>query len=203
MFDYGSLDQVPDFAPRSQYANNYHIKKVIIENGVTSIGKHAFSECKSLGSEVSLPDSLTDIREYAFFNCGLYDLTIPASVRQIRESAFDRCYSLRSVTFEDGLISIGTHAFYGCENVKSLTFPDTLTSIGDFAFSKCTQINRNHHSRKCGGSRYTSLSCNCYRLKQIKVAAGNPAYCNENDAVLSKKGQKNACGISAGCNGST
>ena len=48
--------------------NNSNVKKVVIEDGVTSIGNSAFNECISLTS-ITIPDSVTSIGESAFSNC--------------------------------------------------------------------------------------------------------------------------------------
>ena len=48
--------------------NNSDVKKIVIEDGVTSIGNTAFSYCKSL-TIITIPDSVTSIGESAFDNC--------------------------------------------------------------------------------------------------------------------------------------
>lgn len=52
------------------------IKKVEITEGVTSVGRYAFSNCIN-AAEIVIPDSVQEIGEYAFFNCnGLSSVTI-------------------------------------------------------------------------------------------------------------------------------
>ena len=52
------------------------IKKIEIEDGVTSIGEYAFSNCINV-TETEIPESVQEIGQYAFFNCsGLFALTI-------------------------------------------------------------------------------------------------------------------------------
>ena len=84
---------MPDYeyssAPWGSQRNK--IKKVVIENGVTSIGVRAFSGCSSLTS-----------------------VTIPNSVKSIGHSAFSGCSSLTSVTIPNSVTSIGDDAFYNC-----------------------------------------------------------------------------------------
>ena len=41
---------------------------VVIPDGVTGIGDHAFSQCKSLTS-VTIPDGVTSIGDCAFLGC--------------------------------------------------------------------------------------------------------------------------------------
>ncbi|MBQ6023074.1 MAG: leucine-rich repeat domain-containing protein [Clostridia bacterium] len=65
------------------YLNRHNIRTVVIEDGVTSIGDHAFNGCTGLTS-VTLPADVTSIGEYAFYNCGaLASATLPAGLTGI------------------------------------------------------------------------------------------------------------------------
>ena len=55
-----------DDAPWSHL--QYAIKKVVINNGVTSIGSHAFSGCQNL-ENITIPNSVTSIGSSAFYGC--------------------------------------------------------------------------------------------------------------------------------------
>ncbi len=136
MTNYSSYSSVP------WYSNRTSVKKIVIENGVTSIGVYAFDSCSSLTS-VTIPDSVTSIGDYAFFWCtSLTSVTIPDSVTSIGYKAFSYCTSLTSVTFSANsrLTSIGDEAFSHCHSLTSITIPDSVTSIGDEAFSYCTSL---------------------------------------------------------------
>ena len=72
-------------------------------------------------------------------------ITIPASVTEIAERIFYKCYSLKSVTFNDSLKSIGVSAFSGCTSLESIVFAKGLTYIGKKAFyNYSVQIGRAH-----------------------------------------------------------
>ena len=125
---------------RNPVYKNSNVKKVVIEDGVTSIGESAFFYCSSLTS-ITIPDSVTSIGDYAFFNCSsLTSITIPDSVTSIGESAFYGCSSLTSITIPDGVTSIGNTAFSYCSSLTSITIPDSVTSIGDYAFRNCSSL---------------------------------------------------------------
>ena len=115
------------------------VKKVVIKDGVTSIGNFAFYNCKSLTS-ITIPDSVTSIELAAFNNCNnLTSITIPDSVTSIGDSAFELCNKLSSITLSNNITSIGNWAFHGCP-LTSITIPDSVTSIGDNAFYACSSL---------------------------------------------------------------
>jgi surface protein len=105
----------------------YPIEKVVIGDGVTSIGRYAFGYCGGLTS-VTIPDSVTSIDAAAFFECaGLTSVTIPDSVTSIGNNAFYNCKSLTSVTIGNGVTSIGSDVFSGCTSLTSINVGNNNT----------------------------------------------------------------------------
>lgn len=93
--------------------DNY-LEKVVISNGVTSIGDFAFLWC----------DKITSV-------------TIPSSVKSIGMGAFENCNALTSVNIPDGVESIGIDAFKNCKDLTSVNISGSVKSIGKSAFSGC------------------------------------------------------------------
>ena len=134
MKDYNSDDN-----PSPVY-NNSDVKKIVIEDGVTSIGAYAFYDCSSLTS-ITIPSIVTSIGNSAFDGCrSLKSITIPDSVTSIGNSAFEACNSLSSITLSNNITSIGAAAFYDCSSLTSITLPDSVTSIGGSAFHSCSNL---------------------------------------------------------------
>ena len=116
------------------------IRKVIIKDGVTTIGDWAFYECSSLAS-VTFPDALKTIGRAAFSWCSsLASVTFPDALQTIGWGAFEGCSSLASVTFPDALQTIERYAFKGCSSLTSVALPDALQTIRDGAFRWCPDL---------------------------------------------------------------
>ena len=99
----------------------FGIKRIIIGDGVTTIGDYAFRDFRDLTS-VTIPNSVTTIGDDAFGVCSsLTSVTIPNSVTTIGKSAFASCSSLTSVTIPNSVTTIGYEAFDNMGKIIWLT----------------------------------------------------------------------------------
>ena len=122
------------------YSYQKDILKIIIGEGVTTIGSGAFSGCSNLTS-VSIPEGVTSIESSAFMGCsGLTSLAIPNSVTNIESEAFRNCYSITSAIVGNSVINIERSAFFGCTNLTSIVIPNSVTKIGYGAFEGCNGL---------------------------------------------------------------
>lgn len=77
-------------------------------------------------TELVIPDTVTKINEYAFYNCdSLTNVTVGASVTTIGRYAFSACNSIVSIVIPDAVTSIANHAFYDCSSLTSINFEGT------------------------------------------------------------------------------
>lgn len=130
------------------FSHREEITKIVIKNGVTSIGEWAFQSCSNLVS-VTIPSSVTSIGWYAFWYCSsLTSINIPSSVSYLGGDAFSGCTSLTSVKIPDGVTSIENETFYNCYALTSVTIPSSITRIG-WAFKNCTRLKDVYY----GGSK--------------------------------------------------
>ena len=115
--------------------------EVRIPDGVTEIGDYAFYNCTGL-TGVSIPSSVTTIGKNAFYNCkNLISVDIPSGVKSIGANAFANCSSLDNVTIPMGVKSIEQGTFDSCSNLTRVMIPSSVTNIGQIAFRNCVKLS--------------------------------------------------------------
>lgn len=101
----GAMTNYQTLSPAPWWYKRYAIKTVIVNEGVTTLGTNAFSDCKF--TSVSLPNTLT---------------SIPLS-------SFSNCKELISIVIPESVISIGAYAFAGCNSLTTITIPKGVKDI--------------------------------------------------------------------------
>jgi len=91
--------------------------------------------------EIVLPDSITVIKEDAFFGSLFYKITLPKGLKEIPKGAFMGCKNFSAITLPDGIEKIGNTAFSACSDLRVANLPASLKEIGYEAFYNCTELN--------------------------------------------------------------
>lgn len=136
--------------PESAFAGRSSLTKVIISDGVTSIGDGAFRSCSSLTS-VSISASVTNIGNNVFEDChSLSDITVEegnSTYKSAGNCLIDKSTKTlikgfkTSIIPDDGSVtSIGAYAFAGLSTLESIAIPDGVTKIGEYAFYDCSSL---------------------------------------------------------------
>lgn len=109
---------------------------------ITTLPAWTFSGCSTLVS-ISLPSTLTDIEEGAFYYCSaLPRISLPATTNRLASFAFAGCHALSSLDFmPDGMESIARYCFYNNIHAAGVIIPATVSYIGSHAFDGCENAN--------------------------------------------------------------
>lgn len=193
MYDYKYYGDSNHAPWQSQSSPNYDIKQIVVGNGITRIGNHAFSNC-SLLTSVSLPNTVTEIGQSAFdsdykltsivlptnltkidysafMSSGLTSINIPNKVTTIGDSAFFACRELASAVVPDSVTSLGNSAFYACEALKSVTLPSNLTAIPNSLFNGCKSLKSIDIPSGVTSIGYNSFN-DCRVMESIELPSG-------------------------------
>ena len=151
--------------PRYMFEKCTGLKEVILKNGILSVGEYVFKGCSSLESvifenvalkkisvdmfsgcsalsSIALPDSVTEIEKYAFFETGLRNIQLPEKLTLIGAYAFCNCKNLEQVQLPSQLKELGNGAFSSCENLAQIQLPSQLNKLGIDAFRDCTSLDK-------------------------------------------------------------
>ena len=126
---------------------------------VTRIGEKAFSSFwqKNEARKKAL-DAVTEIH-------------IPDSVKDIGESAFSGCRSLKTLQLPDCLDSLGREAFMGCASLERLKMPDIRGGlVRDKMFKYCSSLREIAVPRRESWINTSDFSC-CTSLTDVVIPA--------------------------------
>lgn len=100
------------------------------------IGDGAFASCKNLTGNLSIPQGVTVISQFAFSNTGLNGtLQLHDGITTIMNDAFSGSPLKGELVLPKNLTMVGIGAFYGCDFSGELKLPANIASIGDKAFA--------------------------------------------------------------------
>ncbi len=112
-----------------------------IPNTVTNLADYAFAGCAL--TSAAIPNSVTRIGSAAFAGTSLTSVTIPNSITRIGADAFAWCYSLTNATIGTGVNSIGSEAFHGCSSLVAITVDSSnaaYCSVDGVLYDKGTNV---------------------------------------------------------------
>lgn len=79
--------------------------------------------------------TITEIMDYAFYQCPITSVEFPSTITAIDDYAFYEC-QFSSLDLPDAITTIGNWAF-GHVRIQELTIPTSVDSVGDRAFIGC------------------------------------------------------------------
>ena len=121
------------------------IKHVVINNGITHVGKYAFGKLTALESITFPTENAITLGAYCFSGCtALTEVRIPGNVA-LDDSNFASCSSLANVILEEGITTITARVFDNCTSLTSIVIPSTVERISwsgsvDSAFKRCSNL---------------------------------------------------------------
>ena len=153
----------------------------IAEVNITALPIQAFYKSTNVENLI-LPNTLITIGEEMFYQSDLRSVVIPTNVTTVGYSAFKRCSSLTTVTFEkeSQLKTIGGDYYYGafsdCTALTSIEIPASVETIGNTAFKNCSSLatvtfEKGSQLKTIAGDSYDGAFSDCTALTSIEIPA--------------------------------
>lgn len=148
--------------------NTKPLQSINMENA-SYLTTFSFSDFTNL-KHATLPRTLVEIPQKAFFNCPLTTINLPGTVEKIGNYAFKGTSFSGSLYLPNSLKTIGISAFEGLKLTGTLTIPDSVTTISSEAFynNKFTKLVIGQNSS------LTTIGNNAFRNNQISNAIALP-----------------------------
>lgn len=110
-------------------SENTTLKKVVLPEGLETIGNSAFAMCSAL-EEINIPSTVTQLGRWILEGCkSLKTINIPTGVTTIPESCFYNA-GLTSIDIPASVTTIGNWAFDNCP-LEKVVIPSSVTSLGE------------------------------------------------------------------------
>ena len=148
--------------------NTKPLQSINMENA-SYLTTFSFSDFTNL-KHATLPRTLVEIPQKAFFNCPLTTINLPGTVEKIGNYAFKGTSLSGSLYLPNSLKTIGVGAFDGLKLTGTLTIPDSVTTISSETFynNKFTKLVIGQNSS------LTTIGNNAFRNNQISNAIALP-----------------------------
>ena len=147
------------------------LKEVLLGDDLKKIGDDAFYNCNNLKA-INLPESLEKIGDCAFKCCnGLENIIIPDNVRTLGVECFSDCTSLKQVKFSDNLKNIPIRAFSNC-GFAEIHIMSNWESIGQGAFSNCSKLENVYFDDGFNLNISSQMFWQCTSLKKVSIPSG-------------------------------
>ena len=193
------------------------VRKVVIEKGITYIGREAFYNCDMI-TEIIIPEGVTKIGWSAFSSCdSLTKITIPSTLEHVQPWAFSRCKNLSDVYISDleSWCRINFEKYSAVENCPMyyadnlylngtlltgvLEIPEGISSITSYAFkgSNITHVIIPASVQSIGDHAFDK----CKTLESYSISSENPSY-SAKDGILYNKSQTKLIDAPEGLKGS-
>ena len=117
-------------------------KLTSVTSGITKIGNFAFKNVQKF-NKLTIPASVTEIGDYAFDGCSDMEQVLflsQTSLKTVGSGVFSKCNGLTTIDLPSSITTLGTGVFRECSNLTTVNIPNDIIDIPSYTFYKCTKL---------------------------------------------------------------
>ena len=161
---------------RCVFANYHKLKEVTLPEKINEIGEYAFVNCFNL-KRINLDCGLTYIRDFAFGKCKSLNIDL-INCLFINKYAFYECESLEDINLICN--EIGSFAFGDCKNLRRVNFLKSPITLGSYLFNNCSNLSE---------ITFENAEPNVINVKGKRLEIGESCFANTGLSEITLKGK--------------
>lgn len=158
------ITEIPD----NQFKNHPWLYEVSLPEGLTRVGNYAFQD--TYIDQIVIPSTLTTVGERAFNSTNIKTMLADHSqLTSIGQYAFDNCRYLTDVSLPEKMKNIDYAAFSQSRHIRNLVLPKHLESLGTYTFGHCDSLRSKIVYPQ--GMDYVPANClqYCYSIDSLVI----------------------------------
>lgn len=164
MYDYRWVNYVPD-TPWYEYKND--IKKIVVEEGIVSIGNSSFFKLDKV-EDIKLSDDVIAVGTWVFYGCNKITMVdLPDKLQYIGDNCFENCDNLKTIKIPERVEKIGYGAFAYCDSLYEVILPSKIEYLPKSLFYECISLQSIEIPRNVSVIPFNCFA-KCYNLNLIK-----------------------------------
>lgn len=171
IIDYSAFDECSSLVDISVASDNREYKS---KNGMLYYSDKWLLVCPAgVSGEVTIPDTVKMIEEYAFEYCKkMTSINLPKNLNSIGEGAFFGCTGLKEITIPDSVKDTGDALFYGCTALETINLPEGNTEIDMIDFYETAWFNNQPDGLLCLDGTVLGFKGDSTDIKEIVIPEG-------------------------------
>ena len=180
------------------FRQSTNIEEVFFESdgnlGCKTLGVLSFYNCVNL-TKITLPATLEEIKERAFDGAKISnEVYLPNSLKKIQNQAFIQQEKMEVINWPQNLEEVGVQAFFYCKSIRILPSTAKLNKLGKEAFKGCTNLGKTDNNEKTdvikwlSNSKITTIGENCFENDTYLMGEFSGTINNSNNQKIAING---------------
>lgn len=128
------------YCPINNTSYTYNkMEEVVLPDDITNIGEWCFYNCANLKT-INIPDAVTSFGKSCFEGCLAVEITLPPSIKTLNQACFKGCKKLQASSLPETVTYMSDNVFNNCDSITTFTMPSTIKQIPISTLRDCDNL---------------------------------------------------------------